>query len=206
MPTKKQALQASVDEVAILYQKEHKFGDKAIRFTLDARDFQQTIDMYQTRLNVVRGIKTEESDFENIQHSDPVFDVEYKNLAGTPDEKRRIEFARRTAINHYIRLAKETYNWACWLALTKGQSFDNVPTPYEPIVEESLDGLGEPLPRPVPDISNPTEYRLKQLIDLFNLDFQMWLKIQEELRDATTLFEQRVKAGQLDGTTFRPAS
>lgn len=206
MPTKKEALQATVEDVVILYRQEHTFGDKVVRFTLDARDFQQTIAMYQTRLNVVRDIKAEEGDFENIQHSDPVFDVAYKNLAGMRDDKRRIEMARRTTIQHYLELAKETYTWACWLALTKGQSFENEPKPYEPIVEESLDGLGDPLPRPVPDLSNPTEYRLKQLIDLFNLDFQKWLKIQDELKDATTLFEQRVKAGQLDGTTFRPAS
>jgi hypothetical protein len=202
MPTKKQALQTSADDIAIVYQKEYEFGDKKVKFTLDARNYEDLLTKFQIRLEAIRDIKGE-ADFPLIQHSDPVFDVAYKNLIGMRDDAKRIETAKRIAIQHYLKLSQQTYVLAGLLALSHGNIFENEPVPYDEDLEESIDGLGDPLPVPKPDLSNPTEYRLKQLFDILDRDPILTRTVLKEVQDATTNFEQRVKAGQLDGTRFR---
>lgn len=205
MASKKQVHAAQEDAIAIIFQKEYTFGDKVVKFTLDARNYEKLLESFHTRLNDTRNIKGED-EFPYIQNADPVFDVAYRNLVGNPDENRRIEKARQTAIRHYMKLSKQTLALAGILAMVHGNTFENEPTPYEDDEDEYIEGLGEELPKPKPELTNPTEYRLKQLSDILDRDTVLTRKIMEEIHNATTTFEQRVKAGALDNTTFRPLS
>lgn len=202
MTTKKQLAKKTSDIDSMIYEKEYTFGEKPVRFRLDAVTYEDLLGKFKVRLEAIRDIKGE-SDFALIQHSDPVFDIAYKNLIGKKNEEAKIESARRITIQHYLALSQQVYALAGLLALTHGNTFDNEPIPYDNELEEVIDGLGEPLPVPHPDLTNPTEYRLKQLSDILDQNTTLTRTVLKEVQDATTIFEQRVKAGQLDGTRFR---
>jgi hypothetical protein len=169
----------------VLPEKIHIFFDKS------TRDY---ADQYTSALHVARNIPFNIS---TIPVTDPlslvvanVFNIKEGNVA---TQKARA---------YYERWAYDALKHGWVLALLENNEFTNTPEPYD----ESKLPRGIPvLPEPKYDLSNPTEYRLKQIFDWLASDINLQMTVMTTINNAFAKLVSETEAEETDKRTgFQP--
>ena len=166
--------------IEYIYDEEFEIDGHKIRFAF-GYNVQEVLTKYLDRLLFLRQIPMNIDNF-NVQ-TDPVFLIAYDNLAYMMKGKDK---SKRTQKAKQIERAKEAQKQTIWyyqkaleqakadasvltIAAHPDNKFDFEPKPY-PAPSDNLPLPGmedeQSLPEIVPDISNPLERRVKQIVDL----------------------------------------
>lgn len=152
-----------------------------IRMVIDIENFIQDSELYQRQLMLSRGIPQQPSSF---QTNDPNIKIAmdyYKHIK----DKKKMESSVVSAVEqHYERLIEKMHALGGMLAATKYSVIEKTPEPYDDDDEGSfLPGVVN-LPEPIPDLDNPVEYRLKQILDVLIEHPEGFRRFQEIFRTA----------------------
>lgn len=144
-------------------------------------NFKKNADRYQNAIMVARGIPFDRS---NLTMMDWVSITYAKRMeAEIPDDKARAQKAIQMAAATYDRWEQKAEEEAWTLAmLVDGNSFSVDPLPYDED-DDTLPGI-EPELNPQRDLNNPTERRIKQILDFMNQDPMFRITVQTEINGA----------------------
>lgn len=177
MPEKKQKIQKPkqpkqefiIDEFDI-----ERDDGTIIHVKLDASTLVDIGDRYKHRLLAARDmvINPDAPDLRNSLVK-KCYDQAWADAGDMPEKTkqekdRKARYVSRVVNQHLQTLLDQAQYEGFILAsiADKANIFPNAPEPYdEDENEEELPGLGSPLPKPVRDLSNPVEVRLKQFMD-----------------------------------------
>lgn len=161
----------------IVYEQEFQIGEHTLRLVVKKSKIQKYMSDYHAALRKVRGIPF---NLDTVSPNWPAYRAAYDGLrymlASNPQsptlQEKHAQAAAVEAIEYYKKLSDEAYTEAGILALTKEtvlDGFEAKPYDNDDDDDEVLPGLEQAIkfPRIERDISNPLEYRLKQIYDLF---------------------------------------
>lgn len=152
-------------------------------------------DQYTTALKVARGIPFNP---QALSVSDPLVLI-VANVFRITDGQQAIQ----QAIQYYEMWSVEAQKHGWTLAILADNTFTTSPKPYEP---KDSPPPGIPIiPEPKLNLSNPTEARLKQIIDYLEIDSDFQQKVMTTVNDAMVRLVNEVE--EVDpATNFQPES
>jgi hypothetical protein len=158
-----------------------------LRLVIDVNAYMNDIELYQTQLLIARGIPQQPSGFRPDDPNINRVSEYYKNIK---DRKKRDDSIIAALESHYQRLIDKMQALGAMLAATKYTIIEDAPKPYDDEdQDESLPGVMT-LPEPIPDLDNPVEYRLKQILDLLIEHPAAFIRLQEIFKSAKVVISQ----------------
>lgn len=161
--------------------------ENQLRLVIDINAYMQDIELYKQQLLISRGIPLQPSAFRTDDPNIQRVSEYYRNIK---DKKKREDSIIASLEGHYSNLIDKMQALGAMLAATKFSILDNEPKPYEDEETGSfLPGIMS-LPEPTPDLDNPVEYRLKQVLDLLIEHPNAFIKLQEIFKKVKIVVSQ----------------
>jgi len=139
--------------------------------------------MYRDKLMLSRGIP---QDAENINPRDRLVKYMEKEMPWVSTAAEKVKYLR----GHYTILQREAWEDAIMLAVfaDKGNVFTLEPTPYGKDEIDELPGLEVGLPKPIKNLKDPVERRLKQIIDTIDTHDKIFEPVLETINETINSF------------------
>lgn len=197
------ATKQTQNENLVVYDELLQGKESNVRIVVEIPKIESNARAYHQALKHSRNIPF---DLEAINPLDKMYQYTLEKL---PHLKGKPDVLRDKVRNFYEQLSAGAYRDAVMLSVIahKENKFDFEPLPYEEdesfLEDNDLPGLIGP-PKITPDITDPTEYRLKQFYDWLKANPEQLIKLQPAFELAVIKVNELAVSPKTDADGFRP--